>query len=67
MSRFELIIKGRNAGSGHADGMASGPLTVIPKDTKVEVGLAFLLVDPKEELARVRPLASRDLRGGEER
>ena len=35
--------------------------------TKVDVGPAFMLVDPKDELARVRPLASRDLRGGEER
>jgi hypothetical protein len=67
LSRFELIVKGKNVGSAHADGMAVGPLMVIPKDTKVDVGMAFILVDPQDELARVRPLASRDLRGGEEK
>jgi hypothetical protein len=67
LRRFELIIKGRNVGDAHKDGMAAGPLTVLSKDTKVEIGLAFMLVDPTDELARVRPLASRDLRGGEER
>jgi hypothetical protein len=67
LSRFELIIKGRNVGAEHKDGMAAGALTVIPKGTTVEIGLAFMLVDPTDELARVRPLASRDLRGGEER
>ncbi len=65
LSRFELIIKGRNVSDVHNDGMASGPLTVKPKGT-IEVGLAFLRVDPQDELARVRPLASRDCRGGEE-
>jgi hypothetical protein len=65
--RFELVVKGVNASGPSGDGMASGPLAVIPKDSKVEVGLAFMLVDPNDELARVRPLASRDLRGGEER
>ncbi len=44
----------------------AGPLTVKPKG-KIDVGLAFMLVDPKDELARVRPLAARDLRGGEEK
>jgi hypothetical protein len=67
VGRFELMVKGVNVGGARQDGMAVGPLMVIPKDTKVEVGLAFMLVDPKDELARVRPLASRDLRGGEER
>jgi hypothetical protein len=67
LSRFELIVKGTNVGSAPADGMTVGPLMVIPKDTKVEVGLAFMLVDPQDELARVRPLASRDLRGGDEK
>jgi hypothetical protein len=46
--------------------MAAGPLTVKPKG-KVDVALAFMLVDPKDELAKVRPLASKDLRGGAEK
>jgi len=66
LSRFELIIKGVNAGPLNTDSMAAGPLTVKPKG-KVDVGLAFMRVDPKDELARVRPLAARDLRGGEEK
>jgi hypothetical protein len=66
LSRFELIVKGRNVGDVHNDGMASGPLTVKPKG-KIVVALAFIRVDPKDELARVRPLASRDCRGGEEK
>jgi hypothetical protein len=64
--RFELIIKGRNVSDAHNDGMAAGPLTVKPKG-KIDVGLAFMRVDPKDELARVRPLASRDCGGGEEK
>jgi hypothetical protein len=66
LSRFELIIKGRNVSDVHNDGMAAGPLTVKPKG-KIDVGLAFMRVDPKGELARVRPLASRDCGGGEEK
>jgi hypothetical protein len=66
LSRFELIIKGRNVGYVHNDSMAAGPLTVKPKG-KIEVGLAFMRVDPKDELARVRPLASRDCGGGDEK
>jgi hypothetical protein len=66
LSRFELIIKGRNVGDVHNDGMAAGPLTVKPKG-RIEVALAFMRVDPKDELARVRPLASRDCGGGEEK
>jgi hypothetical protein len=66
LRRFELIIKGRNVGDVHNDGMAAGPLTVKPQG-KIEVGLAFMRVDPKDELARVRPLASRDCGGGEEK
>jgi hypothetical protein len=59
-------IKGVNAGPLNTDSMAAGPLTVKPKG-KVDVGLAFMRVDPSDELARVRPLAGRDLRGGEEK
>jgi hypothetical protein len=66
LSCFELIIKGRNVGDVHNDGMAAGPLMVKPQG-KIEVGLAFMRVDPKDELARVRPLASRDCCGGEEK
>jgi hypothetical protein len=66
LTRFELIIKGTNAGGVYNDGMAVGPLTVKPKG-KVEVALAFMRVDPTDELAKVRPLAHRDLRGGEEK
>jgi hypothetical protein len=66
LTRFELIIKGRNVGDVHKDGMAAGPLTVKPKG-KIEVGLAFMRIYPKDELARVRPLASRDCGGGEEK
>jgi hypothetical protein len=64
--RFELIIKGKNVGGVHNDGMAAGPLTVRPNGP-IEVALAFMRADPDDELSRVRPLASRDLRGGEER
>jgi hypothetical protein len=66
LSRFELIVKGRNVADVHNDGMAAGPLTVKPKG-KIELGLAFMRVDPKDELARVRPLASRDYGGGEDK
>jgi hypothetical protein len=66
VSRFELIIKGRNVSEVHNYGMAAGPLTVKPRGA-IEVGLAFMRVDPNDELARVRPLASRDCRGGEEK
>jgi hypothetical protein len=66
LSRFELIIKGTNASDVHNDGMAAGPLTVKPKG-KIMVALAFMRVDPKDELAKVRPLASRDCGGGEEK
>jgi hypothetical protein len=66
LSRFELIIRGSNVSDVHNDGMAAGPLTVKPKG-KIDVGLAFMRVDPKGELARVRPLASRDCGGGEEK
>jgi hypothetical protein len=66
LSRFEVIIKGTNASDVHNDGMAAGPLTVKPKG-KIEVALAFMRVDPKDELAKVRPLASRDCGGGEEK
>jgi hypothetical protein len=67
LSRFELIVKGTNVSGEHRTGVAVGPLMVKPKDRKVEVGLAFMLVDPNDELARVRPLASRDCGGGEEK
>jgi hypothetical protein len=66
LRRFELIIKGRNVSDVHKNGMAAGPLTVKPKG-KVVVGLAFMRALPKDELARVRPLASRDCGGGEEK
>jgi hypothetical protein len=66
LRRFELIIKGRNVSDVHKNGMAAGPLTVKPKG-KVVLGLAFMRVDPKDELARVRPLASRDCGGGEDK
>jgi hypothetical protein len=67
LSRFELIVKGMNVSGEHRTGMAVGALMVKPKDKKVEVGLAFMLADPSDELARVRPLASRDCGGGEEK
>jgi hypothetical protein len=67
LSRFELIVKGMNVSGEHRTGMAVGALMVKPKDKKVEVGLAFMLVDPNDELARVRPLASRACGGGEEK
>src|SRR5262249_22265333 len=74
------------ASHSHNPGMASGPLTVKPKERSekkgtvplkqgdsplffrtlkgtIEVALAFLRVDPQDELAKVRPLAFRDCRG----
>jgi hypothetical protein len=65
--RFDLIVKGMTDGrAGEGSGFPSfGEL--VPKGKKIAVAVAFLLADPRDELARVQPSSGRDLGGGAEK
>jgi hypothetical protein len=67
LSRFELIVKGRTDGKA---GEGSGFLSiggVVPEGKKAAAAVAFLLADPKDELAKVQPGSGKHLGGGEEK
>jgi hypothetical protein len=63
--RFNLIVKGINLCD--ATSHALTPLGLVPMGKKVRVGLAFMLADPKDELAKFQPRATRDCGGGGEK
>jgi hypothetical protein len=63
--RFEMIVKGRT--SGKADGAGFPSLgALLPEGKNAAAAVAFLLADPRDELAKVQP-GSKDLGGGEEK
>jgi hypothetical protein len=65
--RFELIVKGLTDGKA---GQGSGFLALggwVPEGKKAAVAVAFMLADPKDELAKVQPGSGKDLGGGEEK
>jgi hypothetical protein len=63
--RFELIVKGMTTGKTDGSGFPSlGAL--LPDGEKTTAAVAFMLADPRDELAKVQP-GSKDLGGGEEK
>jgi hypothetical protein len=65
--RFDLIVKGTTDGKA---GEGSGFLSLggrVPAGKRAAVAVAFLLADPKDELARVQPGSGKDLGGGREK
>jgi hypothetical protein len=63
--RLDLIVKGMTTGKADNSGFPSlGGL--LPEGKKAAAAVAFMLADPKDELAKVQP-GSRDLGGGEEK
>jgi hypothetical protein len=66
ISRFELIVKGMTDGKA-AEGSGFPSIGgIVPEGKKAMAAVAFLLVDPNEELAKVQPGSGKDLRGGAE-
>jgi hypothetical protein len=66
--RFELIVKGMTDGkAGKGSGFPSAGGGLVPEGKKVTAAVAFMLADPKDELAKVQPGSGKDLGGGEEK
>jgi hypothetical protein len=67
VSRFDLIVKGTTDGKA---GQGSGFPSIggrVPEGKKAAAAVAFMLADPKDELARVQPGSGKDLGGGQEK
>jgi hypothetical protein len=65
--RFDLIVKGTTDGkAGEGSGFPSVG-GVLAAGTKATAAVAFMLADPKDELAKVQPGSGKDLGGGEEK
>jgi len=68
VKRFELIVKGMTDGTaGRGSGFPSIGGGLVPAGQKTAAAVAFMLADPNDELAKVQPGSSRDLRGGQEK
>jgi hypothetical protein len=65
LRRFELIVKGMTDGTaGQGSGFPSIGGGLLPPGKNTAAAVAFLLADPRDELARVQPGSGKDLGGG---
>jgi hypothetical protein len=65
--RFDLVVKGRTDGKAGAGSGFPAIGGVVPEGKMATAAVAFMLADPNDELAKVQPGTSRDLRGGEQK